>query len=164
MAYYSTGSQSRAYGKEMESKDAGSIFLRPGEQPRVADPFVDRGSSCPRCGHTDRITWHLNKVTLYVIVECDYCGYYKERFTGATIPMTDEMIDRPSVKMTKVCSCGREFKTNKNHTHCKKCRQQIIQRRWREENPEAYRAIKKKHNALERARTAKRREAAKEFL
>ena len=95
----------------MDWKDVGgSPYLSPGEKPRVADPWVDPGSACPKCGHTDKISWVFNKATRCLVAECSYCGYFKEKYLGDVMPVTPGLFSLFSSKVTGKCAvCGRTY-------------------------------------------------------
>ena len=122
------GHESRTYGMDTPWKDGnGSVLLTPGEKPRPAEPFVNKGEACPRCGRTSRLTWTFNKATRCVVAECP-CGYYKEKFLGVTQPVTPQLIshflDGEPYEEIICGTCGKPFikKTKKDYTDCHSCR------------------------------------------
>lgn len=128
---------SRTYG-DIDKKDLdGSVLLFPWEKPRSLDPYVEPGNPCPKCNHTDSITWRFNKASRCMVVECGYCGYYKEQFTGVAVPLTEDMKkeDFANRKDTICSRCGKEFNQlkKKNHTLCPKCRISAYQKKYQRE-------------------------------
>jgi Zn ribbon nucleic-acid-binding protein len=127
----------REYG-ETDYKDMGdSLLLWPGEKPRTLDPWVEPGNPCPHCKHTDSISWTFNNATRCMVAECKYCGYYKERFEGEALPITEEMKkeDFGNRKDTVCQKCGKVFSqlVKKNHTMCGPCRFKLYQRKYQRE-------------------------------
>lgn len=152
--------------------------LPPDEPRRTADPFVEKGNPCPKCGYSDRIIWYYSAATRCIVAECR-CGYLKEQYIGDAMPMTDEMLERGVIRggialLDRTCTatlvdgtvCGREFKTRADRPKevCQRCRQRHTDTAWRESHPEQYQETQNKWINKAKEKKAKKKEAAKNFL
>ena len=141
----------RIYGSMDWTDQGGSPYLVPGEKLRILDPYVEPGSPCPHCGHSDRMSWRFDKTSRCMIAECRWCGYYKEKFMGAVMPITDDMkadeYTGGNPRRTHTCiTCGKEYTSPLRNPkpECRSCRDKEQAKRWRLENPEEYRMIQRK--------------------